>query len=83
MSKLMRISDLTAEKLETLSKLTGQSKQKLMDRAIVVYEHEQILKKANEQYKVLKSDSRAWKEMEKEREEWDVTLSDGLKNDKH
>ena len=75
----MRISDSTVEKLESLSKLTGQSKQKIMDRAIIVYEYEHLLKKANEQYDALKKDSRAWKEMEKEREEWDVTLTDGLK----
>jgi len=82
MSKLMRINDSTVEKIEELSKITGQTKQKIMDRAITIYSYEQMLKKANEQYAILKSDPQAWKEMQHEREAWDTTLMDGLKDDK-
>ncbi|MFH1831986.1 MAG: toxin-antitoxin system protein [bacterium] len=81
MSKLMRINDSTISTLENLSKLTGQSKQKLLDRAVALYAHEQILKKANEQYAALEKDPKAWKEMQDECQEWDVTLKDGLKDD--
>ncbi len=82
MSKLMRISDSTVEKLESLSKLTGQSKQKLMDQAVILYTYEQTLRMANQQYAALKKDPKAWKEMQEEREEWDITLKDGLDDDK-
>ena len=82
MSKLMRISDLTVERLESLSKLTGQSKQKLMDRAVTIYTYELMLKRSNEQYAALKKDPKAWKEMQEEQEAWDVTLMDGLEDDK-
>lgn len=81
MSKLMRISDLAANKLESLSKLTGQSRQKILDRAVMLYVYEQTLKKANEQYAALKKNSKAWKEMQDECRAWDVTFEDGLKND--
>ncbi|MFA6262825.1 MAG: hypothetical protein WCW33_04525 [Candidatus Babeliales bacterium] len=81
MSKLIRIGDETIVKLEALSKLTGLSKQKLLDKAIVAFSYEQILKKANEQYAALRKDPRAWKEMQAEREDWDVTLADGIKDD--
>lgn len=81
MSKLLRIGDATVDKLESLSKLTGQSKQKILDRAITVYAYEQTLKKANEQYAALKKDSKAWKEMQAEHRAWNVVLEDGLKDD--
>lgn len=80
MSKLMRISDLAANKLESLCKLTGQSKQKILDKAVTLYAYEQTLKNANEQYAALKKDSKAWREMQKEYELWDITLQDGDKN---
>lgn len=78
----MRINDSTVEKLESLSQLTGESKQKLMDQAVLLYTYEQTLRTANKQYAALKKDAQAWKEMEEEREDWDVTLKDGLKDDK-
>lgn len=77
----MRISDLSATNLESLSKLTGQSKQRILDKAITLYTYEQKLKKANEQYATLKKDSRAWKKMQDEHKDWDATLADGLKDD--
>ena len=82
MSKLIRINDSTVERLESLSKLTGESKQKLMDNAVTAYAYEQILKKSNEQYAALKKDPKAWKEMAEERKTWDITLVDGLEDDK-
>ena len=81
MSKLIRISDPAAQKLESLSKLTGQLKQKLLDQAVTFFVYEQTLKKANEQYRVLKNDPESWKAFEDEYKEWDITLSDGLKDD--
>ena len=77
----MRIGDAAAEKIESLSKFTGLSKQKILDKAITLYAYEQTLKKANEQYAALKKDSKAWQEMQEEHEIWDAALKDGLKDD--
>ena len=82
MSKLMRISDSSAINLESLSKLTGQSKQRILDKAITLYVYEQTLKKANAQYATLKKDSKEWKKMQAEQKAWDATIADGLKDDK-
>lgn len=76
----MRISDIAASKLELLSALTGQSKQKILDQAVMHYVYEQTLKKANDQYAALKKDQEAWKEMQEECKLWDVSLEDGLKD---
>lgn len=81
MSKLIRISNAASEKLESLSKLTGQSRQKILDQAVIFFTQEQILKKANEQYRALKNNPEEWKAFQTEHEEWDITLGDGLKND--
>jgi hypothetical protein len=42
------------------------------------FNREEFIKKANREYARLKNDSIAWKEMQKELEEWDITLLDGL-----
>ena len=81
MSKLMRINDTTVSQLESLSKLTGQSKQIIMERAITLYAYEQIIKKANEQYAALKNDVKTHRQMQEEQADWDATLSDGLNDD--
>lgn len=81
MSKLIRISDATVEQLEALAVLTGRSKQKLIDQAIISFAHEQKLKTANEQYSLLKSDTETCRELIAEESEWDNTLLDGLDND--
>lgn len=82
MSKLMRISDASVERLNDLSNLTGEPKQKIIDHAILLYQHEQLLKKANQQYVALKKDPIAWQEIQQENDDWDAVLSDGIKDDK-
>ena len=81
MSKMMRISDFADEQLNELTKLTGESKQKLLDKALASLVRYSFIQKGNEQYAALKKDKKAWKELLAEREEWDVTLSDGLDNE--
>jgi hypothetical protein len=81
MSKIIRISDQSSDKLDSLTKLTGQPKQKVLDLALTHYAYEQTLKKSNKQYAALKKDSQAWKEMQEEHAAFDVTLSDGLEDD--
>lgn len=81
MSKMMRISDQTAQNLAQLSKVIGKSKQIILQKAVEAYVREQFLKKTNEEYSKLKKDKKEWKKLQEELEEWDVTLSDGLENE--
>ena len=82
MSKLMRISDASIDALNDLNLLTGESRQKILDKAIARYKHEQLITKADEQLVALKKDPVAWKQMQEELEEWDVTLWDGMSDEK-
>lgn len=68
----MRISDFAAEQLDTLAKLTGESKQKLMNKALASLVRYSFIQKGNEQYAALKKDKKTWNELLNEREEWDV-----------
>lgn len=61
--------------LDELSKMTGDSKQKLMERALQNLAKKLFIIKANEEYLLLKKNKQAWKELQEEQEAWDVTLS--------
>jgi hypothetical protein len=47
----------------------------------VAARYEQILRTANKQYAALRKSPEGWKELLAEREEWDVTLGDGLEQE--
>jgi len=52
--------------------------QAVLDRAIERYRRETFLRAANNDFQALKSDPRAWKHEEQERQLWEQTLADGL-----
>ena len=52
--------------------------QKILDKALASLVRYNFLQKGNEQYAALKKDKKAWKELLAEREEWNITLLDGL-----
>lgn len=78
MSKMMRITDATAENLNALVEMIGESKQRIMERAVEAFRREQFFKQTNEQFERLKADPEAWAEMEQERKEWETLLGDVL-----
>ena len=78
MSKMMRISDITARQLDDLTKMTGKSKQDIIAKAIDALARELFLKKTNQEYEQLKKDPKTWDQDCAALEEWDITLSDGL-----
>ena len=81
MSRLVRISDQAASDLESLCRSSGDTKQKIMERALKRYLFEQTMKKANEQYAKLRDDAVASGELDEEVAGFDVTLQDGLNDD--
>jgi len=81
MSKMMRISEITAKNLDELVELTGDTKQYLIEEAIELYKREQFLKKTNDEYTQLKRNPKAWQQLKQETEEWDVLLNEGLDNE--
>lgn len=80
MSKLITVSDMSIELLEELAQLTGKSQQKLVEQAILVFYHQQQLKKANKQYAQLEGSSGICKVIVEEEIVWDSILLDGLED---
>ncbi len=79
MTKMIRITRATAQNLDELSKLSGSSKQAILESAVEAFLRDQFLKKANEEYAHIKANPKLWALELQEREDWDVTLLDGLK----
>ncbi len=73
-----KISVQSARILERLHRRYHKPKIALIDQALKKYEDQILLDEINEGYAQLKADKKAWKEELKEREELDLTLSDGL-----
>ena len=78
MSKMMRISALTAQQLDELVKMIGKSKQAILEKAVSEFMREEFLKKTNEEYAHIKANPQLWALELQEREDWDATLNDGL-----
>lgn len=80
-SSTVRISEAKREVLRELATWTGESMQAVLEKAIEHYQRELFLERANAAFAALRKDPAAWKEELEEREQWDVTLADGLKDD--
>ena len=77
-STTVRINPKTHIILHKISDQEGESMQAILSKAIELYRRQCFLRKANTGFASMKQDSKAWKEEEKERALWDVTLLDGL-----
>ncbi len=82
MSKLIRVSEESFLKIHDMARRMGISKQDIIDEALDKLERTNIMKQANEAYARLRQDPQAWKEEIEERALWDITLKDGLEDDK-
>ena len=74
----VRISAHAHEVLRQLAEEENVSMQAVLDKAIERYRRERFLRAANDEYRALKQDSKAWKQELQDRELWDQTLPDGL-----
>ncbi len=70
MVKTIRVSTITAQRLDILSKVLGQSKRSIVEKAINTFIRDQFYKKTNEEYAALKKDKNKWKEFVQEQKEW-------------
>jgi len=52
--------------------------QAVLEEAVDLLEGQRLLEATNEAYAALRANPEAWQELQKERAEWEVTLSDGL-----
>jgi predicted transcriptional regulator len=79
-SSTVRVDSSTHKMLQSLSAQTGRKMQEILGEAVELYRRKLLLDKANAAFAALKADSQAWKEEQKERAAWDVTLLDWLKD---
>ncbi len=77
----VRIDSSTYKVLQNLSAQTGRKTQEILSEAVELYRRQLFLKKTNDAFAKLKTDSQAWKEEKEERAVWDTALLDGLKDD--
>lgn len=79
--KTVRVSSKTAETLKGIARETGDSVQKVLDRAVEEHRRTLFLEEANKAYAELKENPRQWKEEQEERDIWSNTLTDGQEVD--
>ncbi len=77
----VRVNEKTIKNLNEIVKKTGQSKQEILDRAVEEYRRKHFIMEANKAYTFLKNNPEKWQEEIKEREEWEITLEDGLRDE--
>ena len=74
----IRVSRRTRDMLQTLAEQSGCSVQEVLEEAVELYWGRRLLETTNAAYAALRDDPVAWRELQKERAEWDVILNDGL-----
>ncbi|MEX2117974.1 MAG: hypothetical protein WD847_00065 [Pirellulales bacterium] len=80
-SETVRIRPETHAQLKALAKQSGQSMPELLDKAIEAYRRRLFLEEGNREFAALRTDRKAWEQEQKERAEWQNTLTDDLKDD--
>jgi len=77
----VRIKRETKRALDQLANQTGQKTQDILDKAIDAYRRRVFLDQANRAYETLRQDDARWVEEIAEREAWNATSADDLKDD--
>jgi predicted transcriptional regulator len=74
----IRVSRKTRDTLQNLANQYGTSMQAILEEAVDLLEGQRLLEATYEAYAKLRANPEAWQELQEERAQWDVTLSDGL-----
>ena len=74
----IRVSRRTRDMLQTLAQQYDSSMQVVLEEAVDLYRGQRLLEATNAAYAALRTNPEAWKQLQEERAEWDVTLGDGL-----
>jgi predicted CopG family antitoxin len=77
----IRVSREVYNDVKALAQTQHENIQDVIEHAITEYKKKKFFDNLNAAYVRLHSDPAAWEEEQKEREIWDLTLSDGLENE--
>ena len=75
---MLRVSARCRDTLRELADQTGESMQSMVDEAVELYRRRRFLEDVNAAYTPLRQNAETWREVERERCEWDIALGDGL-----
>lgn len=81
MSATVRISQSSWKALKLIAAQAGEPMHAVLDKAIEAYRRQYFLQEANKAYEALRENPEDWQEEVKEREAWDITLGNGLRDD--
>lgn len=81
MSVSAKISERTKRIAEELTVETGRKQIDVIEEAVVYYLHFWRVKMINDSFSAITKNTKAWRDLEKERKELDGTLSDGLEDE--
>lgn len=76
----IRANSQTRNTLRHIAKELGESMLTSLAKAVELYRRQTFLQRANAAFLAAQKDPKAWKEELKEREEWDKTLMDNIKD---
>ena len=80
-TQIVRISSETHSRLKAMASASGETIGEILAKAVDAYRREMLLNDANRAFAKLKEREELWKDEQKEREEWETALADGLKKD--
>ncbi len=77
----VRISEASRELLRELARHTDSTMQSVIERALEEYRKRLFWNRAEEEFKTMRENPKAWNEEIAEREHWDASLMDGLESE--
>ncbi len=80
-SMTVRVHEEAHRTLKELAREAGESMPIVLSKAIEAYRREQFLKGLADDFQALRDNPEAWNEELQERQEWDSTLADDLRED--
>ncbi len=80
-TQIVRISSETHSRLKAMASASGETIGEILAKEVDAYRREMLLNDANRAFARLKEREELWKDEQKEREEWETALADGLDKD--
>ena len=80
--RTVRVTEATHRALRDLAAQAGEPMTVVLARAVEWYRREQLLRDANDAWAAIKADPDAWREIQDEDQLWDITLMDGLEDER-
>ena len=72
------ISKEAHQVITTIADTEGISVEGVIDKAVENYRRESLLRQTNKAFAVLRNDPSGWEDEQRERNDWNITLNDGL-----